>query len=181
MQQATEGQPPGPNRGGRLRAGLVAAGAALGLTLAGLGMAAAQTESPTTTAPAARPDDRGPGNKGPGGRHGMGMGIHGEFTARAPGGGYQTLATQVGEVTGVSSSSITVKSEDGFSREYGVDDNTMVNAGNEGIADVKQGDQVRVMAVVKDGKANAVDVRDVTKARELRDRWAPPRRDRQGD
>ena len=51
-----------------------------------------------------------------------GPAIHGEQTVRKPGGGYQTLANQVGEVTSVSKSSIAVKSEDGYARTYTVDD-----------------------------------------------------------
>src|SRR5947208_488368 len=124
------GVPATADHGRRLRNGLIAGGAALGMTLAGLGVAAAQTDSSTTSKPPATAD---PGPRGPGqgmrpgfggpGRPGFGMamgGIHGEFTTRAPGGGYQTVATQRGEATAVSSSSITVKSEDGFSRTYTV-------------------------------------------------------------
>jgi len=165
--------------GSRLRATLVAAGAAVGLSLAGLGIAAAQTEPTEPTNPPAEqaPEREGPrrahGGKG---HKGMGMGIHGEFTTRTPDGtGFQTMATQHGEVTEVSATSLTVKSEDGFSRTYVVNDDTMVNAGNEGIGDVKQGDQVHVMAVVRDGKAFAVEVRDATQAKALRDKWAPRR------
>ncbi|MGH9190682.1 MAG: hypothetical protein ACRD0Q_11760 [Acidimicrobiales bacterium] len=174
-----------PRPGSRLRSGLIAGGAALGMTLAGLGVAAAQTDGPTTTtkAPATADGPRGPrlgapGGHGPGGRPGIGFamgGIHGEFTTKAPGGGYQTMATQRGEATAVSASSITVKSEDGFSRTYTVDDNTLVNAGNSGIDDVKTGDQVGVMAVVKDGKASAVAIHDGTQIGAIRDRWAPGR------
>jgi len=101
------------------------------------------------------------------------MGIHGEFVTPAPGGGYQTLASQTGEVTDVNGSSLAVKSEDGFTRTYSVDDNTLVNAGNQGIGDVKKGDQVHVKAVVKDGKAAAVGVTDITQVGQLRDRWKP--------
>jgi hypothetical protein len=101
------------------------------------------------------------------------MGIHGEFVTRAPGGGYQTIAHQRGEVTEVTNSTIAVRSEDGFSRTYTVDENTMVNAGNQGIGDVKQGDQVHVTAVVRDGRASAVDVRDITQMDQLRGRWQP--------
>lgn len=169
-------------RGRRFRSGIVAAGAAFGLTLAGLGVAAGQTDGPSTQpdpgpAVAPAPGPGGPGVRGfrggPEHHKGPGFGIHGEFTTRAPGGGYQTVATQLGEVTAVSASSLTVKSEDGFSRTYGVDDNTMVNAGNEGIGDVAKGDQVHVMALVADGKASAVDVRDLTRDANLRGHWAP--------
>ena len=178
------------SRGKRLRSGLVAAGAAFGMTLAGFGLAAAQTETPTTEAPTTEapaqtpPADQAPSaDQGPGrvhrrgGHHGKGMGIHGEFTTRAPGGGYQRVATQFGEVTQVSSASLTVRSEDGFSRTYAVNDSTLVNAGNDGIADVRQGDQVHVTAIVADGNARAVDVRDVTQIKALRNQWAPRPRD----
>jgi hypothetical protein len=108
-----------------------------------------------------------------GGMHGFGMGIHGEFTARKPGGGYQTIASQVGEVTAVSHDSITLKSEDGYTRTYVVDDNTLVNAGNDGIDDVKKGDNVRVAAIVSGGSAHAVEIMDGTNISHLRERWAP--------
>lgn len=177
---AHPGQPQG-GAPGRARAWLVAAGAAVALLAAGFGVAAAQSDSSTTTTttpPAPEGKPWGPGfgfgHHGRFGR-GFGFGIHGEVTTRAPGGGYQTLATQVGEVTAVSSSSLTVRSEDGFSRTYAVDDNTLVNAGNEGIGDVQKGDQVMVVALVRDGKASAVDVRDVTQVGRLRQRWVPPR------
>ncbi|HEX7168136.1 MAG TPA: hypothetical protein VF230_14250, partial [Acidimicrobiales bacterium] len=114
-------------------------------------------------------------HRAPGGHKGMGMGIHGEFTTRAPGGGFQTLATQHGDVTAVSASSLTVKSEDGFSRTYVVNDDTLVNAGDEGIADVEVGDKVHVMAVVKDGTASAVKVHDGTQIRASHEKWQPRR------
>ena len=171
----------------RGNAGIVAVGAALGLTLAGLGIAAAQTDGSTTTTIAPAPSTPGAPDQPPRKerllRHkqahpfGKGPGIHGEFTTRKRDGGYQTIATQVGEVTAASATSITVKSEDGFTRTYAVDDNTLVNAGNEGIADVKTGDDVSVTALVVDGNASAVEIDDGTRLRELRDRWAPgPRR-----
>lgn len=174
-----EQAPAGVQHPKRVRAWLVAVGAAVALLVVGFGVAAAQSDSSTTTTtPPASPAPEGK-PWGWGFRHhggfGFRFGIHGEFTTRAPGGGYQTIATQVGEVTAVSSSSLTVKSEDGFSRTYAVDDNTLVNAGNEGIGDVQKGDQVRVVALVSDGKASAVDVRDLTQVGRLRDRWLPPR------
>ncbi|MFA5788204.1 MAG: hypothetical protein WDA71_14670 [Actinomycetota bacterium] len=158
--------------------GLVAA-SVLGLGLAGLSLGRAQASTPppdstdTTSTTVVKPAGDFPGG---GGRGGFGPGVlHGEYTTSAAGGGYQTLAVQRGEVTAVSASSITVKSEDGFSRAYGVDDNTLVNAGNEGIADVKKGDTVRVTAVVSGSTARAVDVTDATQVQESRGRWMPPR------
>jgi hypothetical protein len=162
-------------------AALVTAGVVGGVVVAGLATANAQTSptpSPSTGTQQAPPQDApggpGPGGRGHGGRGGgFGPSIHGEFTTPAPNGGYQTVATQAGEVTAVSASSVTVKSEDGYSRTYGVDDNTLVNAGNDGIADVKKGDDVRVTAIVSGGTAKAVEVNDGTNIGELRGRWQP--------
>jgi hypothetical protein len=182
MDDVVEVAPPAPRRRKPLyAAGLVGAGLVAGLVLAGLNVATAQT-SPTpapSTAPDARPGHRGPfggfRHGGPGMRDGLGAALHGEFTTAAPGGGYQVMAMQVGDATAVSATSVTVKSKDGYSRTYAVNDNTLVNAGNVGIGDVKTGDTVRVMAVVKDGTANAVRVMDVTTVGALRDKWAPRR------
>jgi hypothetical protein len=164
-----------PANGRRLRSTLLAAGAALGMTLAGLGVAQAQTEGGTEQPPAAEPERKMLRHKGGGrGHHGFGMGIRGEAVTRRPGGGFQTIAHQIGEVTEVSATSINVKSEDGFERTYVVNDDTLVNAGNDGIADVKAGDRVRLTAIVADGgQARAVDVHDVTRIRESRQRWMP--------
>ena len=85
-----------------------------------------------------------------------------------PNGGYQTLATQVGEVTDVSQSSIKVKSEDGFERTYAVDDGTVVTAGRDGIVNVKDGDTVHVLAVVTNGNAKAVEIGDHTQVESRR-------------
>ena len=93
------------------------------------------------------------------------MGIHGSFVVPKQGGGYQTVDTQVGTVTGVSSTSITVRSSDGFTRSYTVDSSTMVNAQRDGIAAVKTGDEVGVLAT-EDGSAHtAVQIVDRTQLR----------------
>jgi hypothetical protein len=167
-----------------LFAGVAAAVAALGF-----GVAAAQTgtDNGSTTSTTVGPNnsqtpDAGPfdggrhrGGHGPGGKGFGGPGIHGEFTVPDGNGGYRTLASQVGTVTSVSPTAIEVKSEDGFTKKYVVSEDTMVNAGRDGIADVKSGDKVAVQAVVANGTANAVDIRDVTKADALRQKWAPTR------
>ena len=149
-------------------AGIFVGGLLVGMILASLHVAGAQTPSHT-------PDGkhfRGLGHHGLG--HGFGGGIHGQFTVPAPGGGYETILTQRGTVTGVSASSITVKSEDGFSHTYSVNNDTLVAAGNNGIADVAKGDTVRVLAV---GNA-AKDIVDATKVQSLRQKyWAPHHND----
>ena len=158
-----------------------------GILLAGgIGVAVAQTggsstTTPPTTVPGAKPDGPG-GPGGPGGPRGGhfkgGPGgpkgaIHGEFVTPDGNGGYRTVAVQTGEVTAVSSDSISVKSADGFSKTYSVDDNTVVNAGRDGIADVKNGHQVSVDAVVTGGKAAARSIHDRTTLDTIRKHWNP--------
>lgn len=106
------------------------------------------------------------------GHFGRGGPLHGEFTIRKPdGNGFQTMAVQTGEVTAVSPSSITVKSEDGFSRTYSVDENTVVGAGRDGIGTVKTGDTVRVAGVVEDGNAKAAAILDSTSLGKIGEHW----------
>ena len=172
----------------RVRAGVVAVGLTVGMAVVGFGVARAQTadppESSTTTAVAAVPKGMDGGAAklklrgfGPGfgfGKFGGGA-IHGEMTSPKPDGGYQTLAFQTGEVTSVSKSSLALKSDDGFTRTYKLDEDTLVNAGRDGIDNVKNGDKVRVMAVVEDGDARAVHVFDNTKVEKSLERWRPGR------
>jgi hypothetical protein len=109
--------------------------------------------------------------------HGFGKfgGLHGEFTIKKPdGSGYETVATQTGEVTAVSPSSITVKSEDGFSRTYSVDENTVVGSGRDGIGSVKTGDTVHVAGLVDGGKASAAAVLDSTGLGRIGQHWGFP-------
>ena len=112
------------------------------------------------------------------GGHGFGGfgGLHGEFTIKKPdGSGYQTIATQTGEVTAVSPSSITVKSEDGFSRTYSVDENTVVGSGRDGIGTVKTGDTVHIAGVVDNGKAAAAAIMDSTSLGNIAGHWGFPK------
>jgi hypothetical protein len=77
------------------------------------------------------------------------------------------VLTQIGTVQSVSGSSITVKSEDGYSQTYGVDNDTLVAAGNNGITDVAKGDTVRVLAV----GSKAKQIMDATKVQSLRQKY----------
>ena len=157
--------------------------------------AQATTPNPTTpgqTAPVAPDPNGGPGRRfghggGPfGGKlfglggfgHGFGRfgGLHGEFTIKKPdGSGYETIASQTGEVTAVSPSSITVKSEDGFSRTYSVDENTVVGSGRDGIGSVKTGDTVHIAGIVDGGKAAAAAIMDSTTLGNIAGHWGFPK------
>lgn len=152
-------------------AGVLAAGVAAVLIVATLGAAGAQTPSPSS--PSQKLPGRGFGHFG----HGFGFdgALHGEFTVPGPNGGFQTMAMQTGTVTAVRSSSMTVKSADGFSKTYVIDGNTLVDAGQNGIGSVKNGDMVQVLAIVSGSTAHAVRVDDATNIRNLEGRWRPMR------
>ena len=113
----------------------------------------------------------GPG--GPGGAGAPRRAIHGEFVTPDGSGGFQTVAMQTGTVTSVSSSSIAVKSADNYSRTYSVDANTVVNAGRDGISNVKTGDKVLVNAVVTSGNPAARAIQDMTTLAQIRQHWNP--------
>jgi hypothetical protein len=105
----------------------------------------------------------GPG-MGPGMRQGVGGGdaIHGSFVTAKQGGGFQTVDTQRGTVTGVSTTSITVRSADGFTATYTVDPGTLVHAQRDGIASVTTGDEVGVTAIESGSDKKAVSIVDTT-------------------
>jgi len=143
--------------------------AAVAVTTTAGGVAWAATSADPTPSPSPSASPSAPSNQpGPGkglghrGEFGLGGALHGEFVVPKDGGGYQTVATQRGEVTAVSKDSITVKSEDGYSRTYTLTEDTLVNAARDGIDDVKVGNTVQVTAVVADGKATASSVNDGT-------------------
>jgi hypothetical protein len=177
-----------PRRVGRVVAAVGVAGAAAAAGT--IGLAAAQSTS-TTTPPASTspPSSTAPGggpHGGPGGGPGGGFGrfggpgiggdvVHGEFVVPKSGGGYETLDTQTGKVTDVSSTAITVQSDDGFSKTYVVTETTVVNSQRDGIGSVAKDDTVRVTATVSGSTATAVDITDTTKVSASRGQWAPGR------
>lgn len=157
-------------------AGTAAAVAAMTVA-GGVAWASGNADPTPTPSPSASPStspDK-PNEPGKSGAHrgqfGLGGALHGEFVVKKDDGSYQTVATQRGEVTAVSKESITVKSEDGYSRTYTLTEDTLVNAARDGIDDVKTGNTVSVFAVVADGKATATSVNDGTVREAARDRW----------
>jgi hypothetical protein len=139
---------------------------------------ASTTPSNTAPTPGPRREFRGHGF-GPGGTAwagglaGPGGGVlHGEFVRRN-GNGYQTVDVQVGQVTAVSSSSITVNSSDSFKKTYSVTTNTLVNAGRDGIGTVKVNDNVSVQAVVNGTTTEAANIVDQTSLRSIHQHWLP--------
>jgi hypothetical protein len=164
--------------------GMAAAAATISaLVVGGIAVAdngsGAETDDPGATSsevPAKVRDRIGPGLRGIAGHAMRGPVLHGEFVvAKRDGDGYQTMATQVGAVEDVSDSSITVKSDDGYTRSYTVDGETMVNAHREGIASVEKGDDVAVAAVVDGETATAVRVADISQRKALWEKLRPGR------
>jgi hypothetical protein len=175
------GPPPG---GGRSRRPLVVAGVAVVALICGASVAYAASGSKlvSTTAASAAPSatpsplPSHPGFRhfggfggpfGPGSGFGLGLGgvlgaVHGQLVVPKSGGGYQTIDIQSGQVTAVSSSSITLKSADGFIHSYAVTATTLVDAERDGIGSVKVGNQASVLATVSGSAATAVSVTDTT-------------------
>lgn len=193
------GPPPRRTLRGRALAG--AAVVVVGLAAGATGVAMAADSSTPSPSPSATEDGtpgyggpgsngngkgygrmglgRGHGMGGPGMGAGMGMGhagpgLHGEFVVPRTGGGYQTLHTQRGTVTAVSKSSITVKSEDGFSETYDVTADTLVNAARDGISTVQKGATVHVLAVESGGDLAALRIGDQSRFEGLRERLGKP-------
>ena len=88
--------------------------------------------------------------------------LHGTYVVAKSGGGYQTIQTQNGTVSAVSSTSLSVKSADGYSFTYVVKAGTIVDAQSAGIGSVKKGDTVTVNATVSGSTATIDRVMDVT-------------------
>jgi len=88
--------------------------------------------------------------------------LHGQAVVAKPGGGYVTLAFQRGAITKLTASSMTVKSNDGFTQSFAITGSTVVSAGRDGIASVRTSDQAVVIATVSGGTATAVKIIDWT-------------------
>ena len=102
-----------------------------------------------------------------GGGFGFGFGglfgaLHGQLVVAKPGGGYQTVDVQTGQVTAVSTTSITLKSADGFTKSYTVTSSTLVDAQRDGIGSVKVGNQATMQATVSGSSATATSITDLT-------------------
>jgi hypothetical protein len=188
---------PGPFRRRNLVAGLATV-AVLAAVATGVAMASTSTPSPSGSSSASpdsgtqkngstEPDQGGLRHKGFGMLGGPGMlggiegpmgALHGQFVVPKQGGGYQTLVVQHGTVTAVSTSSITLKSDDGFSATYAVAADTLVNAARDGIGSIKKGDEVSLLAQQKSGNDAALQIGDFTRWQGMRDRFGPGLADR---
>jgi hypothetical protein len=99
----------------------------------------------------------GPGdgmNGGPGGGM-MAEALHGEYVVSDGSGGYLTELLQNGEVTAVSDTSITAKSDDGYTKTYTIGADTVVGNGSTNLSSIETGDDVTIIATVSGDTATA--------------------------
>ena len=150
------------------------AGVAVAALLGGGGAALAAGNSATpaaaqnsvTSTPVPAPSPGTPGTHGAYRHFGVrfapfGM-LHGQFVVAKSGGGYQTVDVQEGQVTAVSTTSITLKSSDGFTKTYVVTSSTTVDAQRDGIGSVKVGNQASLLATVSGSTVTATNIADLT-------------------
>jgi hypothetical protein len=110
---------------------------------------------------------------------GVGLGMrfgsieHGQVTVRKNGAD-ETIDIQHGTVSAVSSTSITVKSTDGFTDTYAVSSDTIVDAESAGIGSVKTGDNVYVSATTSGSTLTAIGVIDTTAVKDGRAHFTTP-------
>ncbi|BCW44242.1 DUF5666 domain-containing protein [Arthrobacter sp. StoSoilB5] len=155
-----------------LRKALIAGGITVALTGGGAAAVWAGTQpSPTPSSATASPDPTATASPSPSpGSKSFavhGRGIHGEFTVKNQDGTYRIVLTQTGKIESVNSTSITVKSDDGFTQSYAINSDTRISRmptelselrNGKGkptlpsatAADLKAGDTVRI-AGSKDG------------------------------
>jgi hypothetical protein len=168
----------------RLRKALLAGVVALVLTGAGTAIAWSATDSPTST-PAPSPSgsspgksDQAPDEKKPA-KSQRPQVLHSESAVKKADGTFETRLTQQGTVDSVSSTSVTVKSEDGFIQSYAVTTETKITKfpapaadgspakGDDGkrlkpaagtIADIAAGDAVQISGVKSGDRATAARI-----------------------
>lgn len=136
------------------------------------GAATAATPSPSPSSPSFRPPlphrlpfrigSMIPSFAGPLGLGGLFGAIHGQYVAPKDGGGYQTIAFQNGKVTAVSSTSITLRSADGYTHSYVVNSSTTVNAQRGGVSSIKTGNEVWIRATVSGSTTTAAQITDLS-------------------
>jgi len=165
-------------------------GAGAGVGIGATALAAAATSPASTTASSGNTTTtvpgpgRGPARRGlAGGFLGGGLGggpvVHGRYTVRGPN-GYETIDERTGTVSALSNTSgntwsLTVKSADGTSGTFVVNGSTSVNGGESGIASVKSGDTVNVIATVSGSTDTATRLLDATVLRANAGSWLPSR------
>jgi hypothetical protein len=151
-------QQPKPKRSAKKIA--IAAVVALGIAGAGAGVVYAASGSTDNTTQGPGGQGGGPGGQsgqgGPGGGAGLMDALHGEYVVSDGNGNYTTELLQNGDVTAISDSSVTVKSDDGYTHTYTIDSDTVVGNGSAELSSIATGDEVTVIAT-ESGDTATVD------------------------
>ncbi|HYS41514.1 MAG TPA: hypothetical protein VEO01_38350 [Pseudonocardiaceae bacterium] len=128
----------------RTKGALIAGTAVLAMAGVGGGIAFAANSTPSTTTTSPAPTAPATGHQ----HRAYGRVEHGQLTVRTKTGD-QVLDVQRGQVTSVSATSVTVRSQDGFTATYGVSSTSIVRVQQKvsTIANVHTGDRVAVAAV----------------------------------
>jgi hypothetical protein len=100
----------------------------------------------------------GPRGEMGGPRGEMGHMLHSEGVIEDADGNYVTVRMQVGEVTAISATSISVKSVDGYTSTYAITDTTEQDRDRTADTQAKVGDKVHVRATVDGSTATAEDI-----------------------
>lgn len=148
----TWGAPARPSPPGRWSGKRIAIAVAVAVGIAGAGATAVyaasdSTDSGGTSAQGGPGGGMGapPDGGGPGGMGAMSEALHGEYVVPDGDGGYTTELLQNGAVTAISDTSVTVESEDGYTKTYTIDADTV--AGDDAdLSDIATGDDVTVTA-----------------------------------
>lgn len=146
-----QSSPPGTWSGKRIA---VAVAVAVGIAGAGATAVYAASDSSDSGSTSAQggpgggtggPPDGGPGGMG-GGMGALSEALHGEYVVSDGDGGYTTELLQNGEVTAISDTSVTVESEDGYTKTYTIDADTATGNDSADLSDIATGDDVTVTA-----------------------------------
>ena len=140
---------------------------AVAALLGGAGAALVVTDSPRAV-PAQNAAAPGPAASAPSADIGKAIPgvLHGQFIVRAPGGD-QTEDVQIGQVTTVTGTSITLRSSDGFTASYTIAAGaTIVDSGQDAMGSVKVGDQASLQATVTGSSVRATRIDDLTLLRQ---------------
>jgi hypothetical protein len=134
---------------------------ALGIAGAGTAVVYAATGSDSSTdqsqgAGGMGGGPRGQSGGGPGGAGQLLDALHGEYVVSDGSGNYTTELLQNGEVTAISDTSITAKSDDGYTKTYTIDSDTVVGNGSADLSSIETGDDVTIVATVS-GDTATVD------------------------
>lgn len=146
-------QPPAPKWSGK-KTVIAAAVAVVIAAIGGVAIYAGTSSGASQpSGPAGAPGGSPMGQPGGGAASILREALHGDFTVSADG-GYAVERFQTGEVSALSATSITVRSEDGYTQTYTIDSSTR-NAGNP-----STGSSVTVLAKVSGDTATATSITD---------------------